>query len=423
MNKVKMKKKGTILGSGAPAILLLSLICLTSPMTVMAGGKQEAMTAGPVKVAVIVYQSGNGKYAGDQLIAGVDLAVRQWNEKGGILGGRKIEWKAYDEGYSPEVAVASIKKAIAEGADVLIYGQDGTTAVPMLQVAKEQGKPGVIVAASSPRLITEGFIGCWKNNYPPAGMPGSVASATADFIQKSGAMTYATVAYESEYCRSNEVVIDETFLKAPSSPKSVGTVYIPYDGTVAEIAFEATKIVSMKPELILCCLWGRETAISFLSKIHELGYKGIVLYNMWSLPQDVVDQIGAPAEGVYTYDNWFYDPSVPANKDFHDAFVKTFNREPTYNEAMGYEAACPLFIALQRAGTTKDLKQIAAAYNSIDDWVTPVGYTLQVVDSQDNRSGQHYCPYWPLLQVKRGKKTVVGKFSLMENVDIPGIRK
>jgi branched-chain amino acid transport system substrate-binding protein len=70
-----------------------------------------AFAQNAIKVAAIVELSGGGATAGTNFKNGVDMAVREVNDNGGILG-KKIELITTDTTTNPGVALGLTKKAI-----------------------------------------------------------------------------------------------------------------------------------------------------------------------------------------------------------------------------------------------------------------------------------------------------------------------
>lgn len=71
----------------------------------------------PIKIAWMGMES--GEYATKDRHYAIDLAVEQINAKGGI-NGRKIEYKAYDSGLTPQQGVTAVKKALTEDPTAII---------------------------------------------------------------------------------------------------------------------------------------------------------------------------------------------------------------------------------------------------------------------------------------------------------------
>jgi len=125
------------------------------------------------------------------------LAVNEINAAGGILGGRMVELlTGYDEGFTAETSIASVKKALADGADILVGYQDSTTALPAQAYCREKG---VILDTTGPgtSLITVG-------TYPGFLRSGHVFAPSdrgkARWIEDMGFKSVVHLAVDSKYC-------------------------------------------------------------------------------------------------------------------------------------------------------------------------------------------------------------------------------
>src|SRR5262249_30571926 len=73
----------------------------------------------PVLIAGIMELSGTGATPGNNFDNGVNLAVKEINAAGGILG-RKVNYVATDTQTNPALAKAAVQKAIDDGAYVVL---------------------------------------------------------------------------------------------------------------------------------------------------------------------------------------------------------------------------------------------------------------------------------------------------------------
>ena len=88
---------------------------MTAALTAMMVTGGLAYGQQTVKIVGVVEMSGTGATAGTQFKNGFDLAVREINASGGILG-RRIDLVSHDTQSQPAVAKALTVKAIDDGA-------------------------------------------------------------------------------------------------------------------------------------------------------------------------------------------------------------------------------------------------------------------------------------------------------------------
>lgn len=97
----------------------------------------------PVKLGIVTYLTGEGKSSqGDIDEHATQLAVDQINAEGGILGGRQVVWKAFDQGYTDDVTTAAVKEAITVWGAQAIFGPQWAGGARVgLGVCQEYGIP------------------------------------------------------------------------------------------------------------------------------------------------------------------------------------------------------------------------------------------------------------------------------------------
>jgi branched-chain amino acid transport system substrate-binding protein len=117
-------------------------------------------TKEPIKIGVLAPLTGEAASFGQNSLAGVNLAVKEINDQGGI-NGRKVEIVAEDDKCSAE-GVNAINKLINVDKVIGIIGPVcSASGGPSLPIAQNNGVPAIITA-SAPHLTLEiislGFI-------------------------------------------------------------------------------------------------------------------------------------------------------------------------------------------------------------------------------------------------------------------------
>jgi branched-chain amino acid transport system substrate-binding protein len=117
----------------------------------------------PIKVVGLYELSGAGASAGTNFKNGVELAVKEINAAGGILG-RKIETASYDTQSQPGVAKGLAKRAVDEGAYVVMGPVfSGSIMVSMAETQRAEvtnftgGEASSITAQGNPFVFRTSF--------------------------------------------------------------------------------------------------------------------------------------------------------------------------------------------------------------------------------------------------------------------------
>jgi len=96
--------------------MLLALI-LISCSVAFAAAEGE-----PYYIGMYLSQTGSSASVGDNQLKAAQLAVKEINEAGGVLGGRPIELIVYDDATSPETAVKVVTRLVEEDKVDIILG-------------------------------------------------------------------------------------------------------------------------------------------------------------------------------------------------------------------------------------------------------------------------------------------------------------
>ncbi len=130
---------------------LLAVAALAS-LCVGVARAEEGITDSTVTIGAYGPITGPAAFLGLGGRAGMELAVKEINEAGGI-NGRKLAVKFEDDGFSPAKAVAAVKKLIEQDRVFMILGLSGSNpTVGTLDYVKNLKVPNYFVVASAPPI-------------------------------------------------------------------------------------------------------------------------------------------------------------------------------------------------------------------------------------------------------------------------------
>jgi branched-chain amino acid transport system substrate-binding protein len=367
------------------------------------GASADSGDKSPIKIGAFVYTQGTLKAFGDETLGGVKLAVEQINERGGILGGRKVELQVYEEGLNASTTQQSIRKAKSDGVAGIVGFLDATAATSAVGLTDKLELPLVVAGAGSGTFI--------KGNtrkdlahvltYPEAMYPG-----VDEWIKSTGAKKVAHIGYDSVAIRITEKVHRQNLSGLDFPP----TIYIPYGQ--ADISEAVAKAAAGKPDVILFDIWGNAT-VGGIKRLDELGFKGHAIQSTVSMVDQYMESAGDAACGMTFMDSEYFSPSPDVAES--QKFVADL-------EAAGYtlggqtepfyEGTMLLLEAMDTAGTATDRAKIGEAMQSAD-FMTPRGEKIEVLPN-----GQVYVPSWDLVKwdCKTGKREVVQKLPLSKSL-------
>jgi branched-chain amino acid transport system substrate-binding protein len=347
----------------------------------------------PVKIGTVMYMSAEMASYTEIFKQGVDLAVKQINDKGGILGGRMIEPLWYEEGFSAEQAVTSVKKATADGCVGISGFVDATTASAVIDILKNAGMPWIAAGPGYSQLVDKSYWG-WAT----VGSPGkATVLSLARFLEDKGFKRVAYIGFDSKWCIDFEEWFSEYCSRPGSSMKLLKSIFVPY--TASQIKAETTQAVGLDPDFVIFMLWGDAPLKSGVDTLRALGSKA-----SWTTVNDSVDErlvgvLGANnVNGSWHQFFWMHDPSVAANDQFYKAYQEMYPGKAFNAYVLKYYYATTVMaLSFDKAGTTSDIKKFGDAMHALD-WITPHGSRLEVLSN-----GVIYNPTWTVAQYQDGK--------------------
>lgn len=399
------------------AVLLLTLLVVAC--SGLGSQTAQAPDAGEsIPLGMVTWREGAAKSFGDLHLQGAQLAVDQINsgsvpdvfsvdvdEGGGILGGRQIELRDYDEGYEASTALNATKEAINDGVVALLGGSDATTCVAIKDASKELDEPLplAITGCGTEKITEEGYKGAVHIRSPikPVQSEDNALSVVARWILDQGWTNVQGVGLDSDFVKTTDDEFQRIFgEQAPDGFNYNGMIYFPYGTDEARV--EVTKGVGSNPDLLYLGVFGQPVIVNAIQAAREAGYDGDILMNeaIWSPAE--LEILGDLGEGVYGHGSWFYDPEVPESKAFRDAYVEAYDEEPHWFSQLGYTAVLLLAQSMQDAGTTDAGPVKDAMYSA--SLRTPLGDELRLRDD-----GMRIMKEWVFWQAQDGEMVVVDR--------------
>lgn len=365
-------------------ILIIGLVftgCASSPTTTGAPSSSQAAAKEPVKVGFISSFTGNVGVNGPSQKSAFQLAVKQLNAKGGILGGRQIQDLYYDDGTQPEQAKTAATKAVVQDKVKIVIGSflDGCS-VAIRDVCAQSNIPFVSAIAGPP--IT------WMDDYPynvnmGAGAGPQWASAKTA-IESRGYKTAAIVHGDSGWTQILKTMSENDW-NAPGSPvKLVAEVMHPLGGA-SDLKTEYTKALASNPDALWISEWMSADTIAAIKAVYALGYKGFIVGPQPLSDPDLVAGLGSMGNGIlYVGANFLPGTNDQVDVDFVKAWAAANNNEvPNETAGMAYDAAMAGLLGLDKAGTDSDPAKITDAITHLD-YITVSGAAKLKFDSKYN---------------------------------------
>jgi len=299
---------------------------------------------GTIKIAAIAPLTGESAKMGEDISRAVQLAVDQWNEKGGVLG-KKIELYAEDDRADPKDAVSVASKVISQGVVGVIGHYNSSCTIPASNLYNEAGIIMITPASTNPMVTDRGYPGVFRT----CGRDDQQGKVEADFAAKVLKVKRVVILHDKT--TYGQGLADE-FKKNLPSDVEIGL----YEGiTRGDKDFSAilTRAKSVAPDLLMFGgLYGEGGLLT--KQMRDLGLECKFLSGDGVYDPEYIRIAGAGAEGAYIS----YAPSaesIPSAMAFLKAYKARWPEVGPYS-LFAYDAANILLSAISEVKTTDGLK-------------------------------------------------------------------
>ncbi|MGY1807723.1 ABC transporter substrate-binding protein [Blastococcus sp. SYSU D00669] len=356
-------------GATLVTLVLATAACGTSADADSGGGGGSGDD--PIVIGAAVAESGGFELYDNAQTSGMQYAIDEINEAGGI-DGRMLELVTRDHKTDPAQVQAVTQELLDEGADVIVTTVDYDFGAPAALAAQQAGVVS-ISGAGAPEFGLQGLGPLHFNVYQ--GTPSeSVALATYAYetagLRKPYLLEDTSIQYSKSLC--DEFDAAWTAIAGEDSIAGRDT----FVNSDPSIAGQVSNIRGASPDFVVLCSYPPGGA----SAIRQLRTAGVDL----------------PVYGGSAFDGTFWTESVPdlsnffhaamvssAGDDTHDAvnqFLADVEYEGSASYALfGYLDIKVIATGIERAGTTEGT-ELAAAIESIEDedlLVGPTTYTAE----------------------------------------------
>ena len=318
-------------------ISIISFIFLILSVTLYSGCAKKEDT---VKIGVAGPMTGDQSKMGLDIKNGADMVVKEWNQKGGVLG-KKIELLVEDDQHDPKQAVSVANKLVNAGAAGIIGHFNSSTSIPASAVYNKAKMPMITPASTNPQLTEQGF----TNVFRVCGRDDQQGLVAATFL--ASVLKLKKVAVIHDKTTYGQGLADE-FVKALA--KRVEVVY--YNGVIqGDKDFRAvlTSMKEKKPELLYFGGIYPDGGL-LIKQARELGITIPFMSGDGVIDQKFVEIAGTASEGSYL--TFSPDPEhIPGAKDFLKNYKAGSGEHGPYS-IYAYDATNVMLSAIETAKST-----------------------------------------------------------------------
>jgi len=367
------------------AILVTGTIVVT---TLELAYAPPASAADAVRIGLALPLSGAAATYGQDLQRGAEFAAELINQRGGILGGRKIELVYEDEKGTPQGGVAAVQKLMSVGRVKAITGGTNSSVV-LAESSVTKGRVLQVNAGAQADAITE-------QGSPWLFQINNTVSLNSEafnaYIVKT--LKPKTVAYMGENSEFNKTVLE----KLKESLKFAGIELVSastYDAETNDFTSIITKIKASNPDLLYVADAYPARAVQLWKQVRQLGGFPIEAMSPGVVTPGMIKPAEGAMNGVYTGEIFMASDSGPEGKEFAENYQKKFNNLPGKGELVIFEAVNLIAAAMDKAGTDSDYDKISKVIRE-GAWQSPRGLL------KFDEKGRARAPYFYIQRIDNG---------------------
>jgi branched-chain amino acid transport system substrate-binding protein len=300
-----------------------------------------ASDSGPIKIAIVDAQSGQLSSLGDWERKGAQLAIDQWNARGGI-NGRKIESKVFDDQGDPTVGTNLARRIASEGYVAMVGTAESSVTVAMAPTLQQNKIPNV-TSGQSPALVAAKSPFLFLNGPTSTTYDETLAKYVVD---KNGMKRIALISNNGSFGKGEKNAFTAALANRGITPVDSQVV------TTDQKDFGAalSTIGQKKPELIF--IGAEEVEAGLIVKQARLLGIDVPFAGAAPLGTPVyVDTAGAKnVEGSIVSSPYLSNDASQAARDFAAAYKKAYGQEAELHGAKAYDGANIILTALQSSG-------------------------------------------------------------------------
>jgi branched-chain amino acid transport system substrate-binding protein len=345
-----------------------------------------------IKIANIVELSGAGASAGTNFKNGVELAIKDINAAGGILG-KKIESTTLDTQSNPGVAKGLTQKAIDDGV-FAVFGPvfSGSIMVSMAETQRAEvpnftgGEAAAITQKGNPYIFRTSFT-------QTTAMP-KVARYIANGIK---AKTVAVMFVNNDFGKGGR----DAITKALEANGVKVVADISTDSGQIDFSAPVLKAKSANADALFVYTNEEESARA-LRELRKQGYSKPIIGETTLTGQKVIELAGEAANGAIAHVGLTVDAPNPLMLKFKARFYQDYKYISDHNGIKGYTGVYLMKAAIEKAGKVDRVAVAKALHGLTVSAAKHPGVLMDV--SMDNNGDLDRESF--IVEVRNGKQEV-----------------
>jgi branched-chain amino acid transport system substrate-binding protein len=331
----------------------------------------SAQAADPIKIGHVAALSGGSAQSGEAITRGLAIAIDEINQKGGLLGGRKLELVQRDDESTPPKGLTAARELISREKVAIIFGGiDSPVGLAMVPILNREKVPHMAVWAAGTGITRNGA----NPNYifRVSAVDVLVDVKLLDYAAKSyGAKKVGLILVNNPWGESNEKGLAEA-VKSKTGMEIVGAEK--FENNDVDMVPQLTRLKDKGADVLI--LVGNPAPGAQVMKARErLGWK-VPVVSHWGISGGRFPELTGPTAGdahfVQTYSfsgkqGPVGEKVIAALKAKYPAIKGPGDIFAPVGTANAYDAMHVVALAIEQAGSTDG----DAIRTALEDLKTP----------------------------------------------------
>jgi branched-chain amino acid transport system substrate-binding protein len=338
-----------------------------------------------IKLGAVLPLTGANATIGEDQQRGIDLAVADINEQGGVLG-KDIEVVVEDSAGTPEASIDAARKLVeTEGVPVVIGEYSSGNTLPMAQFLQREGIVHLNVGSSSPDLRNVG-----DYSFGVIGLDDVAGAFTAEKAWELGYRSASFLAPNNPYGQGLLGATEQAYEDLGGTIEES----ILYTEGKTDYRNEIQRLAAGSPDVLIYTAYGTEAA-TINRQAFELGLSEQLPFFCVYLTLCAAD---SPPETIEGQQGMEVNYIGPGGEDYQQAYQDEFGEDfaSTFNGYL-YDAVQLAALAIEEAGSAEP-EAIRDALREVDTQYDAVTGPIEF-DEENQRTEQPYI----FVEVQDGK--------------------
>ena len=344
-----------------------------------------------IKIANIVELSGPGTTAGTLFKNGVELAVKEINENGGILG-KKIESTTVDTQTNPGVAKGLTQQAVDDGV-LAIFGPVYSGSIMVSMAESKRGEVPNFTGGEAAAITQQGNPYVFRTAF---GQSTSFPKLVKYINTK--AKTLAVIYVNNDFGKGGRDTLTKLMTGGPTQ------IVADISTDAGQVDFSAAVLKAKQSNAdAIFAYTNEEESARLLRELKKQGWTKPVIGETTLTGQKVIELAGDAANGAVAHVGLTVDAPIPEMLKFKAKYYQAYGSISDHNGIKGYTGVYVLKAAIEKAGKI-DRKAVADALRGIQ--ISAKKHPGVIMDVSFDEKGDLDRESF-LVEVKNGRQSVV----------------